>query len=244
MKKLDLRADLESRIYPTKKKSKAPKQFLFWLVAICFIFIVLLTFNTDKVALMLAGAGSPYEPSLKETAQVNNESTISDISDSLQLRPVGSDKPVAAPAEDVNLSGFAQREDVRLEVAPVQKQRVFNDENYQPQGSVNSIAPPPHRYYDKGQAQTKAQLREINRTFHGVRTKRTVPWQWKSERTNRSGRFSYTQTDRGIETHNICSNYKYGSFEYRDCRKAAKKYFQDVCSSQFKAACMAAEMIP
>lgn len=241
MKNLDLRADLENRIYPTKQKNKAAKYWLCGLLATGVILIVLVAFNKDRLALVFAGAIDQYEPLLQEVVQVDSEP---DLSESHEPRSMGLDKSVVMPADEAVRPSLKQDEETRLEVAPVQKQRVFNDENYQPRGSVNSIAPPPHRYYDKGQAQTKAQLREITRTFNGTRTQRTVPWQWKSEKSHRSGRFTYIQTDRGIQTHNICSNYQYGSFEYRDCRKAAKKYFQEVCSSQFKAACMAGEMIP
>ncbi|MDY0205096.1 MAG: hypothetical protein RBR82_00570 [Pseudomonas sp.] len=127
---------------------------------------------------------------------------------------------------------------------PAAKQTVFNDQNYQPKGSINTIAPPPSRYYEQGQARTNAQVREINRSFNGVSNKRTIPWSWESQKTNRSGTFTFTESRNGINTMSVCGNYKRGSFIYRDCRKAAKRYFKDACSSQYRAACAAADMIP
>ena len=127
---------------------------------------------------------------------------------------------------------------------PAAKQTVFNDQNYQPKGSINTIAPPPSRYYEQGQARTNAQVREIQRSFNGASNQRTIPWSWKSEKTHRRGTFTFTENKQGINTMSICSNYKRGSFIYRDCRKAAKTYFKDACSSQYRAACGAADMIP
>lgn len=127
---------------------------------------------------------------------------------------------------------------------PAAKQTVFNDQNYQPKGSINTIAPPPSRYYEQGQARTNAQIRELQRSFNGVNNTRSIPWSWKSQKTHRSGTFTYVERSGRIDTTSVCANYKYGSLIYRDCRKAAKKYFRDACSSQFKAACGAADMIP
>lgn len=127
---------------------------------------------------------------------------------------------------------------------PTTKQTVFNDQNYQPKSSINTIAPPPSRYYEPGQARTNAQVRQVQRSFNGASHQRTIPWSWKSEKTHRRGTFTFTENKQGINTMSVCSNYKRGSFIYRDCRKAAKKYFKDACSSQYRAACGAADMIP
>lgn len=130
------------------------------------------------------------------------------------------------------------------ETESTEKQTVFNDQNYQPKGSINTIAPPPSRYYEQGQARTNAQIREVQRSFNGVNNTRSIPWSWKSQKSHHGGRFTYVKRSGRIYTPSVCANYKYGSLIYRDCRKAAKKYFKDACSSQFKAACGAADMIP
>lgn len=130
------------------------------------------------------------------------------------------------------------------ETESTEKQTVFNDQNYQPKGSINTIAPPPSRYYEQGQARTNAQIRELQRSFNGVKNTRSIPWSWKSQKSHHRGTFTYVERSGRIDTPSVCANYKYGSLIYRDCRKAAKKYFKDACSSQFKAACGAADMIP
>ena len=130
------------------------------------------------------------------------------------------------------------------ETESTEKQTVFNDQNYQPKGSINTIAPPPSRYYEQGQARTNAQIRELQRSFNGVNNTRSIPWSWKSQKSHHRGTFTYVERSGRIDTTSVCANYKYGSLIYRDCRKAAKKYFKDACSSQFKAACGAADMIP
>jgi len=85
-------------------------------------------------------------------------------------------------------------------------------------------------------------INEISRVFGGIAKQKTVVWQWKSEKEHRSGSFTYTEK-KSINTSDVCSNYKVGSLVYRDCRKAAKKYFKDACASYYKAACAAADTI-
>ena len=131
-------------------------------------------------------------------------------------------------------------------LAPKEKQTVFNDSNYQPKGSVNSIAPPPSKYYTQGPEKDSAFIKEtVSRSFgRNIAHSRTIPWEWKSEKTHHQGRFNFVERNGRIETSKVCSNYKYGSFIYRDCRKAAKKYFNEACSGGYKAACTASNMAP
>lgn len=152
------------------------------------------------------------------------------------------DKPLELVERKISAPGATKQ--LLESVKTPAKQTVFNDQNYQPKSSINTIAPPPSQYYEQGQARSNAQVREVHRSFSGVSNKRTIPWSWKSEKTHRSGTFTFTESRNGINIMSICSNYKRGSFIYRDCRKAAKKYFKDACSSQYKAACGPADMIP
>lgn len=62
------------------------------------------------------------------------------------------------------------------ETESTEKQTVFNDQNYQPKGSINTIAPPPSRYYEQGQARTNAQIREIKERFRGSEVERSKRW--------------------------------------------------------------------
>lgn len=157
------------------------------------------------------------------------------------------ENPVEKPTiKERNMPGATKEllESPFREPKSTEKQTVFNDQNYQPKGSINSIEPPPNRYYEQGQARTNAQIREVQRSFNGVNNTRSIPWSWKSQKSHHSGTFTYVERSSRIDTTSVCANYKYGSLIYRDCRKAAKKYFKDACSSQFKAACGAADMIP
>lgn len=141
---------------------------------------------------------------------------------------------------------------------PTERQTVFNDSNYQPKGAINTIAPPPARYYEQGQAQTDARVREINRSFNGapkhtpqsVVTK-SAQWQWTSVVSGTGGRgktirgiFSYQVRNGRINTTSVCSNEDYGSLRYRDCRKGAKAYFVSRCNAGDKEACTARNMMP
>lgn len=248
MDKLDLRADLENRIYQSQKKSHASKWIIFGATAIVTVGLLLylnkdispIEFNEQekKAVFLPKPTKNPFDTSKKAPNPELAQSTRSHINNNedIVIRP-------GARKELLHENKIITSEE-SSSIKPIKKQTVFNDSNYQPSGSVNSIAPPPNRYYDSGQARTNAQVQEINRSFSGVTTKRTVPWQWKSQKSHRSGKFTYSQTDRGIDTNGVCSNYKHGSFEYRDCRKAAKRYFQNACSNEFRAACNAGEMIP
>lgn len=124
------------------------------------------------------------------------------------------------------------------------KQRVFNDDNYQPRGAYNSLPPPPaESFYRRSPAAAKQSASKVIK----------VNWSWNSHsfsnqhkaRTPSSkGVFHYQLVNNRIDTSSICSNYATGSLLYRDCRKAAKQHFNDQCSSRFAAACVAAGMTP
>ena len=87
-----------------------------------------------------------------------------------------------------------------------------------------------------------ALINEMSKVFGGIAKQKTILWQWRSKKAHSSGSFTYTEK-KSINTNEVCSNYKIGSLRYRDCRKAAKKYFKDACASYYKAACAAGDMI-
>lgn len=132
-----------------------------------------------------------------------------------------------------------------MPVQPVkEKQTVFNDQNYQPRGAINTIALRPNRIPEQNYVRANVQARKVRRSSDRFSTVRSIPWSWKSHKSNMHGSFTYNETQKGIDTMSICGNYKQGSFIYRDCRKAAKKHFKNACSSRYKAACAAGDMIP
>lgn len=122
-------------------------------------------------------------------------------------------------------------------VAATDKQTEFNDDNYQPLGAVNVIP--------------AVTVKKRRKAAHSrkVKTKpRTVKWTWEeagfSNNGKSSGVFHYQLNQHSINTSKLCDNYKAGSLIYRDCRKAAKRYFNQQCSSKFPQACSAAGMTP
>lgn len=124
------------------------------------------------------------------------------------------------------------------------KQRVFNDENYQPRGAYNSLPPPPaESFYRRSPATGKpvaSKAFKVNWTWNS----HSFSNQRKTRKPSSKGVFHYQLVNNRIDTSSVCNNYPTGSLLYRDCRKAAKKYFNDQCSSKFAAACVAAGMTP
>ena len=122
------------------------------------------------------------------------------------------------------------------------RQTVFNENNYQPTGAINTVKMQTPRY---NQYQQSARSNSSNRET--VTRNHEVYWHWPSVQNNRKGErgyFYYKEVNGKIDTRPICSNFKKGSLIYRDCRKAAKKYFNDNCSTHNRAACTASNMAP
>jgi len=130
---------------------------------------------------------------------------------------------------------------------------VFNDQNYQPKGAHNSLPSPRRNTIIK-----PANKSRPNKPGKAIE----VRWQWDSHtfsnsqpagkkrntktnpRHGHSGLFYYHIHGQQIPTAAICNNYKTGSFIYRDCRKAARRYFQQQCNAGVSVACGAANMVP
>lgn len=130
---------------------------------------------------------------------------------------------------------------------------VFNEQNYQPKGAHNSL-PAPRR---------KTASKPANKPRQSKPGKPIeVRWQWDSHsfsnnqparkkrsgqtdsRHGHSGLFYYHIHGQQIATAPICNNYSAGSFIYRDCRKAARRYFQQQCKAGVRVTCSAANMTP
>lgn len=122
------------------------------------------------------------------------------------------------------------------------RQRDFNAHNYQPRGAVNSLPAP----------RQQPKTRPVKTPSETTQPVQSVNWHWNSHSFSSSnklasgskGVFHYRQIKGRIDTSRICDNHGKGSMLYRDCRKAAKAYFKQQCSSRFKAACVAAGMTP
>lgn len=237
MGKVDLRADLESRMYQPKKKSEVPKWLFFGALVVGVIGGALAFLNKDKMAVIFEGPAGKFVDLLKELPQQKNEP----VKPGVEPRPIRPPKPVAMRPEDVKNPHIEQWErewKAKQEANLEKKQTVFNESNYTPREITNSI-PAPKEIYTNNRSKQKNTYRKTH----------SIPWTWQSygsgfSKHNKYGKFTYVETERGIDTESVCRNYKYGSLDYRDCRKAAKKWFQDRCSSDFRNACVAGNMIP
>lgn len=130
---------------------------------------------------------------------------------------------------------------------------VFNEQNYQPKGAHNSLPAP--RRSTASKPANKPRQSKPGKPIE-------VRWQWDSHsfsnnqparkkrsrqtgsRHGHSGLFYYQIHGQQIATAPICNNYSPGSFIYRDCRKAARRYFQQECKAGARVACSAANMRP
>ena len=244
MEKVDLRADLESRMYQPKKKSEVPKWIFFSSIAALFIG-GLLYLNKDKMAIIFDGPGGQYvhfmKPYMKHYLEQKPQTPLIEVEYVFPAREVRPPRPAAVRPEDVTSPHIEQWErewKAKQEANLEKKQTVFNESNYTPREITNSI-PAPKEIYTNNRSKPKNTYRKTH----------SIPWTWQSygsgfSKHNKYGKFTYVETERGIDTESVCRNYKYGSLDYRDCRKAAKKWFQDRCSSDFRNACVAGNMIP
>lgn len=215
-----MRADEQDRLVKTRSQSHTLLMWSFWIGMMSVLVLVL----------VLVLGYLKIDSKFIEPIEYGRSPDLSSAAQSLQ--------------QDRSVQHELIKANPHTTESPSPKQTVFNDQNYQPKGLVNSIAPPPSRYYASRSAGSNAQVRQVPQPVNEPTTIRTIPWAWESVKTQRSGTFTYKQTSSGIDTMSVCRNYKSGSFIYRDCRKAAKKYFQEVCSNDFRAACGAADMIP
>lgn len=119
------------------------------------------------------------------------------------------------------------------EPKPATRQTSFNDQNYQPRGAVNTYTPPPAQRIAYTQPERPAK-RPNTRITH------TANWTWENghAKNRTGGRFQWTEVNGAIDWNTVCSNYRSGSIEYRDCRKGAKVAFRSMCNGH-QPACAA-----
>lgn len=122
------------------------------------------------------------------------------------------------------------------------RQTVFNDFNYKPVEPVNIIQSPP--IPSRSTANTKPKQKSQAPIILMERE-----WRWESQgsgfnKKTKRGFFTFEIRNNIIFTPTVCKNYRYGSLDYRDCRKAAKKIFQNECKGGDKISCSGADMMP
>ncbi|MHB0765139.1 hypothetical protein ACYCFC_12295 [Stutzerimonas sp. NM35] len=125
------------------------------------------------------------------------------------------------------------RHQPQAQAQPIPRQTSFNDNNYQPREAVNTYTPPPAQRiaYEQPDRPAKRQ------TTH---TNRVDSWTWENghDKKRTGGPLRWTEVNGAIDWSTVCSDYRSGSFEYRDCRKGAKVAFKRICSRN-RAACAA-----
>ena len=112
-------------------------------------------------------------------------------------------------------------------------QTSFSDDNYTPRPAVNTIQPPPARFY-AASSTSNTQRRPASRQTH------LNNWSWENGHNKKriSGQFEWTVVNGQIDYNSVCQNYQRGSLIYRDCRKGAKVAFKRMCS-RYQPACAA-----
>ena len=126
----------------------------------------------------------------------------------------------------------AIEEDKSASPAPTNttKQTSFTQQSYQPKPIANPYSPPTVSATNK-----KAQPVSNQVTTH------SNTWFWQARPNDkRQGRFNWQEQNRQIIWRSVCSNYRAGSLEYRDCRKGAKQTFKRLCQTNgYRPACAA-----
>lgn len=112
-------------------------------------------------------------------------------------------------------------------------QTSFSDDNYTPRPAINTMQPPPARYY-AASSTSNTRNRSVSRQTH------LNNWSWENGHNKQrvSGRFEWTVVNGQIDYNSVCQNYQRGSLIYRDCRKGAKSEFKKICR-RYEPACAA-----
>mgnify|MGYP006889957045 CR=1 FL=1 len=110
------------------------------------------------------------------------------------------------------------------ESAP-RRQTEFNDRNYQPSRQINTTTPL------HGTARSRAPLRE--RRIIQSRLEK-APW-IDGRGTEQKYEMYYEHDGSQVTFASVCSNYRSGSIDYRNCRKAARQWFGTRCNTASSA---------
>lgn len=113
----------------------------------------------------------------------------------------------------------AQREEEKKAQA---RQTVFNDSNYEPKGAINVVSTEGIRE-SEAYEQEESRERTIYRNIEHMTT-------WiKGWNGGTSYQVSWTSINNHIDGRTVCNNFRRGSIDYRECRKAAKQHFHEEC---------------
>lgn len=104
-----------------------------------------------------------------------------------------------------------------------QKQTVFNDNNYTPKGAVNVVSMEGVResaaYQGSGEQEREVSENTVEHESQFIRG-------WSGDEGYTA---NWTAINNRIDSRSVCANYRRGSIDYRECRKAAKQHFHEQC---------------
>lgn len=211
-----MHADIEDRIGGEPPKNNPFKWIIFLTIGAGLCFGSLWAFDrfigVDHLTIKAPDDAIIYHKYTKEVKSINNE-----------------DEPIV-------ITGNIRPNQIELSKGQLNsegKQIVYNSNNYTPKGATNSMQPPSKRHFTNNNTSTNTQNHIASYSAR---------WEWKNFRETVYGEFNYTVINDSIDTASVCNNYKYGSLIYRDCRKAAKRYFNQHCNNN--VFCTARNMIP
>lgn len=137
--------------------------------------------NTPSIIIFLIIAAMTGANALWAYSNYRNQLALQEFTEALDQLTLEMNRPENQPGAIVSRAfkrrtterapGKSHPPKAEIEKSPAKparvtpKQNIFNDQNYTPKGATNSIKPPPSRYYEPGEARTKAQVREINQGF-------------------------------------------------------------------------------
>lgn len=111
---------------------------------------------------------------------------------------------------------------------PSERQTEFNDRNYQPSRQINISAPVTPASRSPSRAKPERKGRVIQSNSEKVK--------WVSGRGAATEyRMYYEYDGQHITFSTVCSNYRKGSIDYRNCRKAAKRWFNTRCNDSSRS---------
>ena len=105
---------------------------------------------------------------------------------------------------------------------PGARQTEFNDRNYQPSRQINTSRP----------VAPAASMRPKREAHQPVIQSNLEKVEWINARGAQTEyRVYYEHDSSNITFASVCSNYRTGSIDYRNCRKAAKQWFGQRCNT-------------
>lgn len=150
-------------------------------------------------------------------------------------KPLFSQQPAQAYSEPESSISLPQAFDPQPQVhAPtergadqVARQTSFSDSNYTPKQLTNTYTAQPQATNQVAMAPQRAERSQPPRQERT--SKRIDSW---DDRTSYWA--SWLSINNRIDGASVCDNHKRGSFDYRECRKAAKQHFHEECRAWTK----------